>query len=814
MKKPLLAFIILSVATFLTAGVLGFIYVLNNLDTIYLVIYSVLLVVTIVSVVIAVFSNKKTVAKFQDLQDKFRKKNLLEKKLVNSEDIALNYMPIGMMIYDDVFQISWANHAAKDFFSNVLIDRKIALVHEEMAKNIEKREGKFVLNIYGKDYEIIHYPKNKCIYLFEVTEREAVKTKLREISSVLGIMSLDNFTEATANLDFQDKANLQGKFLGAIDSWCKKHHIYFVNLRPEKSVIYLTRRQLDNLIEEEFQILDTVNAISNQNEVRVSLSIGIACYEESFDLQGDLAEEALKLALGRGGDQVVVNLENQPLKFFGGKSNTVEKRTKITARINSRAISEFILKHDHVLIMPHKSTDMDALGAAIGVLEMALAQKKDAKIVLDFDTIDQTCQKVVNMLNREYVKLMEYFIDPEDALDEITQDSLLFIVDHHSPVQSNAPKLLEKTKHLIVIDHHRRIDNLLNDVMLTYMEPYASSSAELVIELVELYNHEVNIEPFEATIMLAGMMIDTNNFTYRTGVRTFEAAALLKRYGADPFKARLILRESLDHIKTKSNLVNQARIINNQFAIAMLPSESKTDRVQLAKTADELLEIDNIVGAFAIGNIGNGTIAVSARSIDKFNVSIIMEQFGGGGHLNNAAAQVENGTVDEIAKKIEIILETAFKEDLTMKVILVKDVRGKGKKGDAIEVASGYGNYLLTSKQAIEASLSNLRALEEDKAKSEKESAKEHEDALKIKTEIENQPLKIYVKIGETGKLFGAVSSKQIAEEYKKIYNIDIDKRKIVLENNIHSLGVYKVPVKLHKDITANINLQVLEEEV
>jgi len=813
MKKGLLAAIILLAAAFLAFGALGLIYVLHNLDVLFLITYIVLYVATLVLALVAFFGKRKISARLNDLQEQFRKKNLLEKRLVNSEDIALNYLPIGMMIYDDNLQIVWANHSAKDYFSNVLIDRKLALVHAELAKNIEKREGKFLLNIYGKDYEAIHYPKNKCVYFFEVTEREAARKHLRDQASVLGVMSLDNFSEATANLDFQDKASLQGKFLGAIDSWCKKHHIYFVNLRPEKSVIYLNRNQLDRLMEEEFQILDIVNDIANQNEIRVTLSLGIACYEETFDQLGDFAEEALKLALARGGDQVVVNLENQPLKFFGGRSNTVEKRTKITARINSRAISDYIAKHEHIMIMPHKSTDIDALGASIGILEMALSQKKDAKIVLDFDTIDQTCQKVVNMLNREYVKLMEYFIDPDDALDEINPETLLFVVDHHSPTQSNAPKLLEKTKNLIVIDHHRRIDNLLTDVMLTYMEPYASSSVELVIELVELYNHEVNIDPFEATIMLSGMMIDTNNFTYRTGVRTFEAAALLKRFGADPFKARLILRESLDHIKTKSNLVNQAKIINNQFAIATLPSESRTDRVQLAKTADELLEIDNIIGAFAIGNINNGTIAISARSVDKFNVSVIMEQFGGGGHLNNAAAQVENGSVDEIAKKIETILETAFKEEVTMKVILVKDVRGKGKKGDTVEVASGYGNYLLTSKQAIEASPANLRVLEEERAKNEIQAAKEFEEAKRLKTEIENQPIRIYVKIGESGKLFGAVSSKQIADEYKKTYNIDIDKRKIVLENNIHSLGVYKVPVKLHKDVTANINLQVLEEK-
>ncbi|MFA5467200.1 MAG: DHH family phosphoesterase, partial [Candidatus Izemoplasmatales bacterium] len=734
MNKRSLILSVMAVMLFIGAIAVGVIFILETLGLGYFLAYVGILAVFAIVLMTSVLSNQRIHSRMEILQKKFRERNLLEKRLLNSEDIALNYLPIGMVIYDDNNQIVWANHYAKDAFANVLIDRKISLVHGNLGKFVEHREGKFIINVYGKDYEIVHYPKNKALYMFEVTERETIKKLLKEKQQVIGVLSLDNFTEATQNLDFQEKASLQGKFLGALDSWCSKHSIHFVNLRPEKSVIYMNRKQLDELVNDEFTILDTIGEIANLNEIRVSLSMGLACHNIDAEKLGELAEEALKIALGRGGDQVIVNIENQPLKIFGGRSNTVEKRNKITARINSKAVYEYIQKFEQILIMPHKSTDIDALGAAIGVLEMVIAQGKKAKIVLDFDGIDQTCQKVINMLNREYVKLLEYFVDPDEALNNVTSDTLLFVVDHHSPTQSISPKLIEKTKNVIVIDHHRRLDNILTDTILTYLEPYASSSAELVIELIELYGIEVSINQFEATIMLAGMMIDTNNFTYRTGVRTFEAAATLKRYGADPFKARLILRESLDHIKTKSNLVNQAKIINNVFAIAQVPEPAKTDRVQLARTADELLEIDNIIAAFAIGSIDSGQVAISARSVDKFNVSMIMEQFGGGGHLNNAAAQVENETVETIAKKIENHLEASFKEELTMKIILIKDVRGKGKKGEVIEVASGYGNYLLTSKQAIEASVANLKALEEEKDNQSKLMSQELETAKKLKT--------------------------------------------------------------------------------
>ncbi len=812
-KKSTLFFSILGVIAYLSLGTLGFLYLLDQNNFIYLVLYTLLVVTIFLTIFASLFSSHRRVGKIRVLESKIKEANLMQKRLKNSEDIALSYLPVGMFLYDDAYTIIWANIAAKEYFSNILIDRKIGFIHEEMFNQIQKREGKFIISVYGKDYEAVHYPKNKCVYLFEVTEREFMKRRLKDNTTAIGILNLDNLDEATANLDFQVKTSLQGKYLAALDNWCKKYDIYFMNLRSEKSAFIMSRKQLELAIKDEFTLLDLINDISMQNEVRVTLSMGIACSDELSDQLGAMAEDALKLAHGRGGDQVVVNMQNQPLKFYGGKSNTVEKRTKITARINSKAMSDLIAKHEATLIVPHASTDLDAFGAAIGLLHMALVQNKPAHIVLDFDRVDQTCNKVIDMLNREYVKLMEYIIDPDEALSQINQNTLLVIVDHHSPLQMIEPKLLEKTKSIAVIDHHRRVDNALSEVVLSYVEPYASSSVELVVELMELYNYELEIDSFEATIMLAGMMIDTNNFTYRTGVRTFEAAAMLKMYGADPFKARMILRESLDDIKTKSNLVNSAQIINTHFAIAAVHPDAKTDRVQLAKTADELLEIDNIIAAFAIGNIGNDTIAISARSVDRFNVQVMMEQFGGGGHLNNAAAQVQNGNIPDIVSKIESILNTTYKEELNMKVILTKDVKGKGKKGEILEVANGYGNFLLTSKQAIEASQANVKSLENDRIKAEKEAETELDAMKKLKVEVEASPIKLYVKTGDSGKLFGAVSSKQIADEFKKAYNLEIDKRKILLDDNIHSLGDYKLMIRLHKDVTATINLQILEEQ-
>jgi len=803
--------IIISITCIILVAI-GILVIKPELGNTYFWFFIILISVVLISHIMQYLITKNKRSRISNLENKIRELNSTSKYRANSEDIALNYLPVGIILYDDSNNVVYANSQAKEYFSNVLVGRSLEFISSDLSDSISRRIGKFILNVYNKKFDVIHYPKNRTIYLFEVTDRELTKEKYLSNIDALGVLKLDNFNDATQDLDFQDKANIQGLLLGAIDSWCSKRNIYFNNLKPEKTLIFMNKYQLDELMAEKFAILNTISDISQNNDLRITLSIGIACFEDNAKELGDASEEALNLAEERGGDQAVVNLKNQPLKFYGGKTNTAEKRSKITAKVNSRAIEDFIDNARDVFIMPHTVTDVDALGSAIGVLELALAKNKKAKIVLDFDNIDQTCHKVIDMLNQEYIKLLEYIIDPDDALYEATGDSLLIIVDHHSTAQTIEPRLIDRTKHIVVIDHHRRIDNVLGDVLINYVEPYASSSVELVTELIDLYGEKVTIDPFEATIMLAGMMIDTNNFSYRTGARTFEAASRLKRFGADPFKATLMLRESLDDIRTKANLINQARIIRNHFAIASLSEDELTDRVQLAKTADELLKIDNMIGAFAIGYIAKDTVAVSARSVDKFNVSLVMEQFNGGGHLNNAAAQIKDTTISHIAERIEQIIGDTYKEETSMKVILVKDVRGKGKKGDIIDVATGYGNYLLTSKHAIVANTANMSALEAEKEKHAVEANKELEKAKELKELVEKSPIKLSVKIGESGKLFGSINTKQIADELRKTYQINVDKRKIVLDENIHSLGNYEITIKLHKDVTAKINLQVLEK--
>jgi ribosomal protein L9 len=315
--------------------------------------------------------------------------------------------------------------------------------------------------------------------------------------------------------------------------------------------------------------------------------------------------------------------------------------------------------------------------------------------------------------------------------------------------------------------------------------------------------------------MLAGIIVDTNNFTFRTGSRTFDVASQLKEYGADMIKARTFLREDIERRKEIAEIETKAEILFDKYAIVKITEALTMDRVLLAQVADRLLEIDGVSASFAIGQLEENLIGISARSYEGVNVQIIMEEMGGGGHLNGAAAQLSNMSIEDAYKMLYDILE---KEELQegeekMKIILKKEVKGKGKKDDVVEVADGYANFLIGQGKAIAATADNLKKLKEDKEKEAAEAEHQLQVLNKLKDEINNKPINVFIKMGDDGKLFGSVTTKQIAEEFEKAYGIHIDKRKIDIQTEINSLGIYEAEVKLHKDIEAKIEVHVLEKK-
>jgi ribosomal protein L9 len=729
-----------------------------------------------------------------------------------AEELVVDELPMGIIVFDDLLKIKWANKYAKGFiFQNTLENKNLETISGELFKFLGKKTDKFITKIYTYEYEVEVDYKNNIIYLLEVTEREESKRKYDAQTDVVAVLNLDNLSDAVSVLDVSERSYIQGKYLAALEDWAEEFHFYLMPISTSRLVAIMNKENLQELIKNEFKILKTIAAISKENDLLVTLSSGIACSNIKLNKLGAIAEDALDLALSRGGDQIVVNIEGNDLMYFGGNTNTAEKRTRITTRINMQKLENLFESTNRVYIAPHKYPDTDAFGAAMGILKMAHAFNKEAYIILDQGKLDKSVSKIIQLIEYEYVTFLDYFISVNQALDQMNREDLIVFVDHHSFGQSMDERLALRTKNIVIIDHHRKLSDAIEYSLIHHVEPYASSSVELVTEMIDLCSRDVNLNQFEATVMLSGIMVDTNNFMYRTGSRTFEAAAILRKFGADTFKVKNILREGLEEIQLRAQLLSLAEVVHKKFSIVIIPKGIDVTRTLLARVADLLLEIEDTVAAFAIGYLNDDEVGISARSLEGFNVQVIMEKFNGGGHLNNAGAQVKTEDIKKVRVELIHILNDAVMEEKPMKVILIKDLRGKGKKGEVIDVATGYGNFLLSNKTAIEATSENLQSIETEKARKKEKERKLVEEMKELKGKIEALPVKVFVKIGDNGKLFGKISTKQVAEEFKKQHGIEIDKRKIQLTDEINSLGNHKVSVKLHKDVNAEIEVLVLE---
>ena len=745
--------------------------------------------------------------KLKDTKDIVARKDIAEKRVISE-------MPMGIVLYDEFFVVRWANNFAKDIFDNVLIKRNLETLSTEIFDNLSQNNpiDTLVIKIYTNEYEIIFDTENKLLYLTTVSEREKMRRKYEANTDVIGIINLDNLDDAISVLDVSERSYIHSRFIEVLEDWAEEFNFYIIPITNSKLVVFMNKENLLELIDDGFKILDNIAKISKDIDLLVTLSSGFACSNIKLNKLGSIAQEALDLALSRGGDQVVVNIDGDDLRYYGGNTNTAEKRTRITTRINIQRLERLFDENNRVFIMPHAHPDTDALGAAMGLLKLSQTFNKQSFVVLDREDLDKTVKKILQLIEYEYVGFLDTIVSPLQALDMINREDLLILVDHHSYAQTLEKRMISKTKDLVIIDHHRKLSDAIPNALISHIEPYASSSVELVTEMIDLASKDVELNQFEATVMLSGIMVDTNNFIYRTGARTFEASAILRKFGADTFKIKTILREGLDEIRLKSQLLSLAEVIHRKFSIVIVPKEINTSRNLLAKVADMLLEIDDTVAAFAIGYVEDGKVGISARSLEGFNVQVIMEKFSGGGHLNNAGAQIKTNNITKVRTDLIELLDEALQEEKPMKVILIKDVKGRGKKGEVIDVANGYGNFLLTSKNAIEATNENLQSIENVKAKKEEEEKKLLEEMKLLKEKIEGLPVKVFVKIGESGKLFGKINSKHISAEFKKQNGFEIDKRKIQLKDNISTLGSYKIDVKLHKNVTAKIEVLVVEE--
>lgn len=739
-----------------------------------------------------------------------KNKQLRQKKEIASH--ILYYHSVGVLILEDDYTIVYANKNASDMFPTPLEGKQLELLDKELYQSVRFHpETRPIVTIAAKQYEVSYIQARRTIYLNPVTERELLRQKNLDETPVLGYFRFDQFEETLDVLERPDRNQLVNDVLKVIEKWAAKFHFEVVPI-SERVVMFMGyRKEMKLAMDEGFSFIKDFAEMSQQKDIIITLSGGIAMAQIPFNELANVADQALETAASRGGDQIIINEEGETLKYYGGNPQTQEKRTRISARIHAQKLARIMENVDRVYVAPHQHPDTDAIGSALGVYKLAKALDKEAYILVDTKDTSASVLKIIDLLKTEGHH-SNVFIPVHTALNQASKNSLVVIVDHHSEGQLLSTALLKQFEQYVIIDHHRKLDDALKNPLFFYLEPFASSTTELVVEMIKVFQPSVSISALEATIMLMGIVVDTNNFMYRTGSRTYEAAAYLRTHGADTIQMKNLLRESLDEIKLKAQLLTLADVVLGRFSIVVVPDEIQSDRTLLAKISDAQLEIDHIEASFTIGQLNDGTIGISARSIDRFNVQDLMEKMGGGGHLNNAATQIKDTDAMNVKHQLIAQLEAYEMEGDKMKVILLKDLKNKGKKDQIIDVAAGYGHFLITSQIAVEATDQNLEKLNRAQAKKEADDLKVLTQAKALKSQIDYRAVKCPVKIGENGKLYAKVNTKMVADALMNQHDIQVDKRKIELPDKIDQVGTYSIDIKLHKDVTATFDLVVTEE--
>lgn len=497
------------------------------------------------------------------------------------------------------------------------------------------------------------------LYLFDETKLKSYIQENQDQKMVVAVAYIDNYEEALDSIDDVKRSLLTAlidrkvtKYFSSVDALVRK-------MEKDKYFIVLKRVNLTKLEEDKFSILEDVKAVKAGNEMAVTLSIGVGDKGSSYNQNYDYSRMAIDLALGRGGDQVVIKA-GEDILYYGGKSRQVEKMTRVKARVKAHALREMMESRDHVLIMGHAIADVDSFGAAIGIFCAARVLGKQAQIVLN--EVTTSLRPLKEFYTEEKGYAPDMFISSEEALQIVDKNTLVMVVDTNRPNHTECPGLLNRTRSIVVFDHHRQSSDVIENTVLSYLETYASSTCEMVAEVLQYFTDNIHFEPHEADCIYAGILIDTNNFMTKTGVRTFEAAAFLRRCGAEVTRVRKLLRNDMGAYKARAEVVRHAEVYRGAFAISVCKADQlESPTIVGAQAANELLNIIGIKALFVLTEY-QGKIYVSSRSIDEINVQLIMEKLGGGGHLSVAGAQLTDVDLAEAKQMIQNTLDNMLKE--------------------------------------------------------------------------------------------------------------------------------------------------------
>ena len=571
--------------------------------------------------------------------DTLFEKSVLNKNIMNIfEGIKPEYL-----VFDD----EKPNHVKLSYkdklFAVTLTKFELKNDYEDSALNLLEENSGQLISIYLRDETLI-----------SKLEKETKEERL-----VTANIYIDNYDEALDSIEDVKRSLLIALVDRKVNQYFSKMDALVRKIEKDKYFVVFKYKYLQKLMDDRFSVLEDVKTVKVGNEMAVTLSIGVGIKGTSYNENYEQARAAIDLALGRGGDQVVVK-NGEDIAYFGGKAKQVERNTRVKARVKAHALHEIIESRENVIIMGHSLTDVDSLGAGIGIFCAARVLGKKAQIVINEPTT--SIRPLMECFTPEKGYPEDMFINSEIAIEEVSRNSLVMVVDTNRPSYTECPELLTRTDTIVVFDHHRQGSEVIENPLLSYIEPYASSACEMVAEVLQYFQEGFKLSPAEADCIYAGIMIDTNNFITRAGVRTFEAAAFLRRSGADMTRVRKMLRDNIDSYKAKAEAVRTAEIYRGCFAIAKCPSEGlESPTVVGAQAANELLNIAGVKASFVLTTY-NKEVYVSARAIDEVNVQVMMEKLGGGGHINIAGAQVKE-SIEEVEHMIREIIDELYQED-------------------------------------------------------------------------------------------------------------------------------------------------------
>lgn len=571
----------------------------------------------------------------------------------HGNDVFTN-MPIGIVSINSSGIILWANEYFEALFDEISEMRSITEFFPDILDDLNDND-EVTVKVNESFYKAVK--TEEAIFFFEDTARVEAVEKYNNEKLVMGAISFDNYEDYYNSLDEQRSNEITSHMSKLINKWCGEYGIYLRKYSNSRYLVIMNSASLESAVNDKFSILDSIRNYGHRTKLPLTISMSISYENETINQMAESVFEGLDLVLSRGGDQVVVKRGSCSgsckVDYYGGKTDAIEKRNRAKARMFSGSVSNLVRKSKHVVIMGHRNADFDSIGGCVGMSKLVYELNPNVSVAIDVNNLSDSSRKLMKEL--EETKFYEFVKHPEEVLEEMIKETLLIVVDTHKTELVESIEILDKSKNTIVIDHHRRGEGIILNPILSYIEPYASSTSELVAELIDFQLNNVSISSLEATAMLAGIIMDTKGFVYRTGNRTFDAAATLKAKGADTIVIQDLLKEDMNVVVARNNLISKIEVVGDSCAITA--TNDKVSQVLLAQTADEILKIEGIKASFVLGKRDENTISLSARSNGEVNVQLIAEQLGGGGHMTAAAANVSSDNINEVERDLKVVLE-------------------------------------------------------------------------------------------------------------------------------------------------------------